>query len=831
MSLRLLSRFVTIGLKLLVAIAATELLIMLVFNVMHIETMLSPLLIMLADTLLLSIAASVMIFVWVVRPMRSAEEFMSVEEKLRESESQYRLLFDNNPSPVWLYDEETLAFLAVNRAATAHYGYSESDFLQMTIRDIRPPEDISLLMEHFEEYPEGTRAVLVRHRKKSGDIMDVQITSQPMIFKDRKARIVVVQDVTERLSHLKLIEKSEARYRLLFESSKDAIYITQREGPFLDMNRATLDLFGYSKEEMVGMDIRRVYANPEARDRFQTEIEKNGFLRDYEICFKNREGRELDCLLTSTLIIDEQDNILGYQGIIRDITDRKKMEAQLYQAKQDWEETFNTITDMITVHDRDFHIIRANKAAEQILGLPFLEMTKVKCYEYYHGTGCPPEGCPSCQVLKTAVASTAEVFEPHLNRFIEIRAIPRLDKDNELAGLIHVVRDISEQKKLAEQLRQSQKMEAVGQLAGGIAHDFNNILTAITGYGYLCHMKMDQTDPLRTNVEQILEAAERAATLTHSLLAFSRKQVISLKLINLNDLVMRFEKLLRRLVPEDIDFNTVCSAENIMVMADSGQIEQVLMNLVANARDAMPDSGKLVITTSLADVDDQFMKLDGHGKPGTYALVTVSDTGIGMDEETQRKIFEPFFTTKAQGKGTGLGLAMVYGIVKQHEGYILVRSRPGSGTTFSIYLPILRPHDRSGPEETSRGAVSVKGGSETILIAEDDPALRKLEKTVLTQFGYTVIEAVDGEDAVLKFVENRDSIRLLILDVIMPRKNGKEVYDDIGILSPGMKVLFMSGYASDIIGPKGLPVEGLNFINKPISPRDLLEKVRWLLDT
>ena len=701
------SRHTVVALKLLSAIAATELSIMVLFNAFHLERLMPSVVLNLADTLLLSIAASVMIYVWVVKPMKSAGEFRTIEEKLRESEIQYRSLF---------------------------------------------------------------------------------------------------------------------------ESSMDAIYLTRRDGPFLKVNKAALDLFGYTSEEMVGMDIRKVYADPNDRAAFQQEIEKNRFIRDYEVRFKKKDGREIDCLLTSTLITDDGGNILGYQGIIRDITGRKQMEAQLFQAKQDWEDTFNTITDMITVHDREFNIIRANRPAQQILGLPFLDISRAKCFHYYHGTGCPPEECPSCQVLKTAAPSTSELFEPHLNKFIEIRAIPRLDKNNELAGLIHVVRDITGRKKLEDQLRQAQKMEAIGQLAGGIAHDFNNILSAIIGYGYLLQMKMADSDPLRHNVEQILEASERAATLTHSLLAFSRKQQICLKLVNMNELLRRFEKLLLRLIREDIEFTTVLAAEDITVMADSGQIEQALMNLVTNARDAMPQGGKLAISTGRVMLDEEFVRLHGFGKPGEYALLTVTDTGTGMDEATKAKIFEPFFTTKEQGRGTGLGLAMVYGIVKQHDGYISVYSQPGEGTTFRVYLPSERPQAELSGQEIQAIQVPVKGGSETMLLAEDDAALRNLGSTVLSQYGYTVIEAVDGEDAVMKFMENRDRIKLIILDVIMPKKNGKEVFDDIGILNPDMKVLFMSGYTSDIIGPRGLPAEGLNFINKPISPRDLLEKVRGVLD-
>ncbi len=533
--------------------------------------------------------------------------------------------------------------------------------------------------------------------------------------------------------------------------------------------------------------------------------------------------------LADTLLLSLASAVMIFFWVVKPI--KSEMEDQIYLAKQDWEDTFNTITDMITVHDKDFHIIRANKAAEQILGLPFLDMTKVKCYEYYHGTGCPPEGCPSCQVLKTAVATTSEIFEPHLNRFIEIRAIPRLDKNSNLIGLIHVVRDITERKKLEDQLRQPQKMEAIGQLAGGIAHDFNNILTAIIGYSHLLQLKMHESDPLRSNVAHILDASERAATLTSSLLAFSRKQVINLKLVNVNELVKKSEKLLKRLIREDIDFRTDCADGEITVMADSLQIEQVLMNLVTNARDAMPDGGSLTIKTVQVSLDQSFEKLYGYGKAGDYALVTVADTGAGMDEKTREKIFEPFFTTKEQGKGTGLGLSMVYGIVKQHDGYITVYSEPGEGTTFNIYLPAAKPQQEVLGERVDEEAAEVRGGSETILVAEDDAALRKLSQTILQQFGYTVIEAIDGEDAVMKFIENRDNVQLVVLDAIMPRKKGKEAYDDMKIMKPDIKVLFASGYTADVIGGAGLPEQGLHFIHKPLSPRDLLLKVRQILDS
>jgi nitrogen-specific signal transduction histidine kinase len=383
-------------------------------------------------------------------------------------------------------------------------------------------------------------------------------------------------------------------------------------------------------------------------------------------------------------------------------------------------------------------------------------------------------------------------------------------------------------KKLEEQLQQAQKMEAVGLLAGGIAHDFNNILSAIVGYGYLLQTKMSSDDPLRENVDQILVSADRAAEVTHSLLAFSRRQILNPKPININAMMKRFEKLLSRLIGEDIELSTHFTDKDVISMADAGQIEQVLLNLATNARDAMPQGGHLTLDTQLVELDDTFIQDQGYGEPGMFAVISVSDTGSGMGHETMAKIFEPFFTTKEAGKGTGLGLAIAYGIIKQHNGYINVYSEPEQGTTFRIYLPAIK-----SAEEIIVPTVMEHlplRGNETILMAEDDSALRKLFSIVLQEYGYNVILAKDGEEAIRKFMDNKDTIQLVVLDMIMPKKSGKEAYDRIKIMKPDMKTLFSSGYTADRIDKDSMLKEGYNFIMKPVSPKDLLKKIREVLD-
>ena len=378
------------------------------------------------------------------------------------------------------------------------------------------------------------------------------------------------------------------------------------------------------------------------------------------------------------------------------------------------------------------------------------------------------------------------------------------------------------------QLRHAQKIEAVGQLAGGIAHDFNNVLTAIIGYASVLSLKMKEDDPLRINVEAILASTERATSLTRGLLTFSRKQFINPVPLNLNDIIRRVENILSRVIGEDVVLRTVLADENMLVLADCVQIEQVLINLVNNSRDAMPDGGELIINTHPVMIGSDFIKKHGFGKEGMHALISVVDTGIGMDEKTKEKIFEPFYTTKEVGKGTGLGLSIVYGIIAQHNGYIDVYSKPGEGAIFNIYLPIVKQRRLDKKEKETYSVPSC--GTESLLIAEDDAEVRILLKVILTEHGYSVIEAVDGNDAVAKFMENRDRIKLLILDVVMPEKNGKDVYEEIQQTSPDIKVLFVSGYAQDVIQRRGLIEEGRDYLAKPIFPHELLIKVREILD-
>jgi CheY-like chemotaxis protein len=370
-------------------------------------------------------------------------------------------------------------------------------------------------------------------------------------------------------------------------------------------------------------------------------------------------------------------------------------------------------------------------------------------------------------------------------------------------------------------------MEAVGTLAGGIAHDFNNILNVIMGYGTMVMDTLLPGTPSMDDMREVLIAAERAAELTKRLLVFSRKQTVEVKSIDINELIISLHKMLLRMIRESIDFHLNLAGRPLIVLADAGQIEQVLINLAANARDAMQEGGQLTIGTAVEEIDEAYVEAYGYGKPGRYALITVADTGHGMDAETQKRIFEPFFTTKGVGEGTGLGLAISYGIIQQHSGYLKVYSEPGNGTVFKIFLPL---SEEAVLDKETADAVPARGGDETVLVAEDDASLRKLSRIVLESFGYTVITAEDGDDAIAKFMENRERISLVVLDMIMPKKNGKEVSAAIRKVCPRMKILFASGYTIDIVTNKDLTEGEADFILKPFQSKNFLLKVREVLD-
>ena len=512
--------------------------------------------------------------------------------------------------------------------------------------------------------------------------------------------------------------------------------------------------------------------------------------------------------------------------------------VNLSQSEERYRDYFENAKDAIYVHDLNGRYIMVNKAGEELIGYSRDEILQMRISDVV-----PRKYLDDihARLTKKLADHSLTIYEVEAIRKdgsrVPIEVSSRLIYENGVPVAVQGnARDITERKRAEEalrasqfQLQQSQKLEAIGQLAGGVAHDFNNMLTAIIGYTDLSLRRVGLENPIRRNLEETKKAAERAASLVRQLLAFSRKQILEPKVLDLNDVVKDMEKMLTRLIGEDINLATRLEAELGSVKADPCQVEQIIMNLVVNARDAMPRGGRVTIETANTTLDDQTVLRHVSVEPGEYVMLAVSDTGSGMDQETQRRIFEPFFTTKDVGKGTGLGLSTVYGIVKQSGGYIWVYSEPGLGTMFKVYLPRIDDATAVNVETLAQQATALRG-SETILLVEDEEVVRGLTRKILMQAGYNVLDANGGEEAIRVCRAHNGPIHLLVTDVVMPEISGKEVAERLLQLRPAIRVIFMSGYTDEAIVQHGALDANVEFIQKPFTWIGLTRKVRDVLN-
>jgi PAS domain S-box-containing protein len=626
------------------------------------------------------------------------------------------------------------------------------------------------------------------------------------------------------------IQESVARLAAIVESSDDAIISKTPDGIIISWNKGAQRIYGYSAEEIVGQPI--FILSPEDRQEETRQIlesvSKGKSLEYFETVRLSKEGRLIDVSLTISPIRNSEGEIIGASAIGRDVTESKRMEEALRQSEQDYHGLFDSAHDaLLILSPEDEIVLDVNRRACEIYGFTKSEFIGLSLESLTKDVAGNKE-----KIKQTLEKKEFHSFETVQRRkdgseiYLETNAAVVNYKGREAILIIN--RDITERKLLEDQFRQSQKMEAVGRLAGGIAHDFNNLLTAIIGYSQLALRGIQADNPLLNNFEEIEKAGKRAATLTNKMLAFSRKQVIQPRVLNLNQVIADIEKMLGRLIGEDIEIAMFLSDRLWLVKADIGQFEQLLMNLVVNARDAMPQGGKLTIETNNVTLDETYARHHLNVTPGDYMMLAVSDTGIGMDAATLSHIFEPFFTTKAAGKGTGLGLSTVYGIVNQNGGHIWVYSEPGHGTTFKVYFPRVKGGVES-VEQAESPADSVQG-KETLMVVEDEDAVRNLVCQILRLRGYKVLEASNGVDALLLLEQQSEPIHLIITDVIMPFMSGREFADKAIHKYKDIKVLFMSGYTDEAILPHGVLNSGAAFIQKPFTTATLAQKVRDLLD-
>jgi PAS domain S-box-containing protein len=630
------------------------------------------------------------------------------------------------------------------------------------------------------------------------------------------------------------LQKSREKLQAIYSSNFIGFICFDIHGNITFANNKFLDIVGYTRDDLNAGLVRWTdMTPPEFLDLSRKRIEEAislGSYSPYEKQYFRKDGTRVWVLVGFVLTGELQDE---GEAFVIDITDRKEAEEGAIENQRKISTLTGNLPGMVyrCQNDRDWAMEFVSEGCFQLTGYTSENLVCDKTVSYGEMI-CPEDRELVWNRIHHAVESRSP-FELSYRiktasgeiKWVWEKGVGVFSRENKLLALEGFISDVTEHKKLEMKLLHAQKMEAIGMLGGGIAHDFNNIINVIFGYANLLMETISEEN--RDSLEQILVAAGRAAGLTKSLLAFSRKQVMALNSIELNEVVNNIEKLLKIILREDIELRVSLSGHDLFVMADIGQIEQVLMNLTTNAMDAMPNGGFLTISTAQKEIDHSFIQSHGYGEIGSYALLVFSDTGCGMDDVSKQKIFEPFFTTKEVGKGTGLGLSMVYGIITQHNGFIQCHSELGKGTSFRIYLPISTVAQKQIEATT---AVVPQKGAETILLAEDDKQLRDLTRSILERHGYSVILAENGDDAIARFRDDRNKIRLAILDVIMPKKNGKEVYGEIVQMKPGIKVLFMSGYAEDILDKNQIMADGLGFIAKPIHSMEFLRKIRNLLD-
>jgi PAS domain S-box-containing protein len=622
--------------------------------------------------------------------------------------------------------------------------------------------------------------------------------------------------------------QSEERYRDLVENAQDIIYSHDLQGNYTSSNKAGEEITGYTLEESLKLNFTKTIA-PEYLDKAREMLARKlagEEITAYELELIAKDGHRIPIEVNTRLVL-ENGVPVGITGIARDITERKRAEAELRRLAAAVEET----ADSVVITDKEGNIQYVNSAFERVTGYSKEEALNKNPRILKSGKTNPA-------VYKELWETIArgDVWTGHLiNRrkdgtsFEERVTISAIyDEAHKIVNYVAVKQDISDLIHLEEQLRQSQKMEAIGQLAGGVAHDFNNLLTAINGYSSLALQRLEDGHPVKSYLEEVKKAGDRATNLTRQLLAFGRKQILQPLALNLNGVISDMNKMLQRLIGEDVVLTAKLNPEAGKVMADPGQIEQVLVNLIVNARDAMPRGGNLTIETKNVQLDEEYGGKHVGVAPGNYVLLAISDTGEGMSEEVRRRIFEPFFTTKEKGKGTGLGLSTVYGIVKQSGGNIWVYSEPGVGTTFKVYLPRVesKTHD---PGETVIEAAPL-GGSETILLVEDEDVVRGLARRILEQAGYSVVAAARADEALRFCAEHAEEVDLLLTDVVMPEMSGKDLADKLSSQLPDLKMLFMSGYTDEAIVHHGVLDSSVEFIQKPFTPAALIKKVREVLD-
>lgn len=757
----------------------------------------------------------------------------AAEELIRRKESQIRLLLRSASEGIYGVDlEGTCTFC--NLSCCRILGYAEEDLLGRNIHAL-----VHYAFADGTPYPAAECRAFKAFRddrethvdtevfwRADGSSFPVEYWAHPVIENGTTVGAVVTFfDITDRKESEERLLSAWQEWQATFDSTTDLIAMLSPDGIIRQANQAFARFCGRGARDLVGESCFKVVHGTD------DHIDDCPLVRARRS--RSREEMELSAggktfSVVVDPVLDRDGGFVGAVHTMHDITEHKQLEDALRAEKNKFEAIIAGLGDGISIQNLDFKVLYQNQVHQSIVGSHVGEA----CFKAYQHKDQVCEGCPVALSFGDGQIHSVErrIDRPDGSHYFEIKSSPLRDGSGTMVGGIELVREVTERKRAEEQLFHAQKMEGIGHLAGGVAHDFNNVLNVIQGYSDLLRLRKPEGETLDNYLDHISAAVQRGTTITRQILAFSRKGAMSVQAVNLNDLISALQSMLRRLVREDIEIQVHLCGEELVVSADPGQVDQVVINLATNASDAMPNGGRLHIETSQVLLDDEFIKLHGYGTPGEYAMLTVSDTGTGMSEAIRQRIFEPFFTTKMVGKGTGLGLSMVYGIVRKHNGYINVYSELGHGTVFRIYLPrAATPPEQKGVKDVKDNVV-LQGGSETILVAEDDPSLRLWAQTMLEMHGYKVIEAVDGCDAVRKFAARKDSVDLVLLDGIMPNLNGREALIEMRGLQPELKAIILSGYAEDVFTQDDLQNLKVTFAQKPVVPNQLLRTIRRILD-
>jgi PAS domain S-box-containing protein len=778
---------------------------------------------------------------WIVSLRRQVRrQTVQIHQRLQHEaslEAKYRGLFENAHDIIYTHDLEG-NLTALNRAGQQILGYRADEAIGMNIARLVAPEQLELArqMTARKAVQGGTTHYELQVLAKDGHRVDLEISSWIVRREGEPVRVEgIARDIRERKRAEQALHEQQAILRNIIDHSPCAIFWKDRRSVYLGCNQQSArDLGLGSPEQAVGKtDYDMPFAREEAAFYTQCDrqvMESGEPLLHIEETQQRPDGQQAALVTSKVPLRNEHGEVVGILGVYTDITERKRIEEALRQSEERYRSVVQGSLQGILIN-QDGRICFANAALVRMFGYDSPDDLLGRETDEL----AAPEERPAL-LARRAACLRGDAISPYhewqgLRRDgtrVWVQSTVTAISWNGRPALLSSRVDITERKHLEEQLRQAQKMEAVGRLAGGIAHDFNNLLTIITGYSDLMLRELSPLDPSREPVQQIHRAGERAAALTRQLLAFSRKQVLAPVPLHLNTVVRDMEKMLRRTIGEDVELVTHLEPDLGKVLADPGQIEQVILNLAVNSRDAMPNGGRLTLGTSQVHVE--LLSPEGVPElaPGEYVELLVRDTGCGMDERTQARIFEPFFTTKEVGKGTGLGLATVYGIVTQSNGHITVESRVGQGTTFRVYLPRVAASGNSAHGESP--GTDCRRGRETVLLVEDEEWVRTVIRHALRLQGYTVLAASHGDEALALAKHHQGPIHLLVTDVVMPRMNGRELAERIADIRPALKVLYVSGHTDDAVLRHGVLNQGTPFLSKPFTPSALGRKVREVLD-